>query len=800
MRNKLYQFWVFFVLTLMLLSEHEILVKANDNYLTNFNEIEATISQSQSRAVGSGLVQFWQVVPEGQNYEGKTTSEIMNQLKCRPNHDLYPISNGLSSHETYINSCYVDDALYVGEDTNYYYVYVSGYHGKVAKNKSHFFELDLDGDGKKYKYEIQTVAYYIPASNKPEFHSKSSLVENTNTLDYSSDYLDKYNDSDDNVKSIAYAMGTVQSPSYYINDNGVLYHYITNNVRVANNYSKVIVGPAPLWMNLNIPYYSYDGVYFYYNWREIQITGIGAVNETNPYYNYYQYLPFRSKTNYSASEIDSFTVSNVGKTGKLVNTGKYFEAVEELYGINGSLQYAMGIHESGWGKSPLSINKNNLFGMNAVDNNPYGNGTSFPDVESGIYYHADRYISWGYTDPIDDYRYYGSHVGNKGGGLNVKYASDPFWGEKIAGWYYRFEQASGVKDYNYYTIGIKTDNSIIDVKSSAKSSATTLYKTYNQKSKLTLRNYPVIIVDTMNNYYKIQSDTPINDKGVAQYNAKYNWNHSIGYISSKDSIFLQSAPYYGQIDSPGQYSIVNGEIQIKGWSIYGKEIDRVELYIDGIKEADMPRLYRQDIAEAFPLYDTRQAGYEMTYNTWSLANGEHEIKVITVGEDGTKYIKSTIINVQNIAPYQGNIDYPANNSEVSGVLYIKGWSIYGKEIDRVELYIDGAKQSNMNRLYRQDVAEALPLYDTKQAGYELYYNTGMLTNGEHELSIVTIGKDGSKFVQTSLINVQNPVLVLTEDIALGTNIYLDDNVIDKGEEELSIESIYLGELEQSLER
>ena len=83
-------------------------------------------------------------------------------------------------------------------------------------------------------------------------------------------------------------------------------------------------------------------------------------------------------------------------------------------------------------------------------------------------YHADRYLSWGYTDPLDDWRYFGSHVGNKGSGMNVRYASDPFWGEKIAGWYYRFDSTNGLKDYNYYTIGIKQSNVILDVKSAAK--------------------------------------------------------------------------------------------------------------------------------------------------------------------------------------------------------------------------------------------------------------------------------------------------------------------------------------------
>ena len=99
--------------------------------------------------------------------------------------------------------------------------------------------------------------------------------------------------------------------------------------------------------------------------------------------------------------------------------------------------------------------------MNATDNNPYGNGTSFPTVEAGINYHADRYLSWGYTDPIDDARYFGAHVGNKGSGMNVKYASDPFWGEKIAGWYYRFDNTNGLKDYNSNVLFASHDHQFV---------------------------------------------------------------------------------------------------------------------------------------------------------------------------------------------------------------------------------------------------------------------------------------------------------------------------------------------------
>ena len=150
--------------------------------------------------------------------------------------------------------------------------------------------------------------------------------------------------------------------------------------------------------------------------------------------------------------LDNYTNNNGGSGGKLVNTGQYFNAVRNKYGVNGTLQYVMGIHESGWGKNSIAMNKNNLFGINATDSNPGQDANHFNSVEDCIYTHAQRYISWGYTDPIDDWRYFGAHVGNKGSGMNVKYASDPFWGEKIAGWYYRLDQANGMKDYKliYY--------------------------------------------------------------------------------------------------------------------------------------------------------------------------------------------------------------------------------------------------------------------------------------------------------------------------------------------------------------
>ena len=209
------------------------------------------------------------------------------------------------------------------------------------------------------------------------------------------------------------------------------------------------------------------------------------------------------------------------------------------------------------------MNKNNLFGINATDSNPGQDANQFKSVEDCIYTHAQRYISWGYTDPIDDWRYFGAHVGNKGSGMNVKCASDPFWGEKVAGWYYRLDQANGMKDYNSYIIGVKTANTVVNVYSSNNTSSKVLYQTKNKKSNLKIADYPFLIVGEEGGFYKVQTDTPIVN-GYPSYSATYNWDNSKGYIS-KESINYTSKSLNGWIIDQGhKYYYENGK-KVTGW-------------------------------------------------------------------------------------------------------------------------------------------------------------------------------------------------------------------------------------------
>ena len=75
--------------------------------------------------------------------------------------------------------------------------------------------------------------------------------------------------------------------------------------------------------------------------------------------------------------------------------------------------------------------KNNLFGLNAVDSSPGESADRFSSVDECIRQFMSSHMSKAYLYP-ENWSYNGGYLGNKGGGINVRYASDPYWGEKAA--------------------------------------------------------------------------------------------------------------------------------------------------------------------------------------------------------------------------------------------------------------------------------------------------------------------------------------------------------------------------------
>ena len=343
------------------------------------------------------------------------------------------------------------------------------------------------------------------------------------------------------MKTISTAQ--VKNPSYYTVKGGELIHFISYNLEGSGGAS-IVLGKAPSYLKEGAKYLSYDGNYFYeFNSNNISSvlnsltkdykagTRTSSVNNNRAFYNYYQNLSFRSKTVYTAADLDRYINDNTPENSKLRGLGQAFKDAENAYGVNALLALAVAMNESARGTSARALEKNNLFGLKAYDSHE-NSGEIFATPKDSIIDVAKNYLSRGYVDPAHPYRYAGGFLGNKNKGVNVQYASDPFWGEKAASYAYQIDKYlsggnSNLKDTNTYQIGMATaNNSVI------KNDGTLLYN-ISSDSKFVITNLQKAVINGQE-YYEIHPErtTPAGSGG----DGTYDW--SKGYILASNISFI----------------------------------------------------------------------------------------------------------------------------------------------------------------------------------------------------------------------------------------------------------------------
>lgn len=365
----------------------------------------------------------------------------------------------------------------------------------------------------------------------------------------------------------------VYNPSYFKVENGQLYHYISSDVtdKTATKGYTIAISVAPSYLKSGTKYYSYDGKFFYTNLSTLisnykAKTRGQAVNTTSPFYNYFQYLPLRSKTNYTAAQLNSFIASNTNSTSKLRGIGQTLIDVEEKYGVNAAIILGTAINESGWGNSSIAQSKNNIFGLNAVDSNPELAANEYKSVAACIEEFANYWISKGYSDPQDS-RYYGGFLGNKESGANVRYASDPYWGEKNAAHVFNIDKKlnnnniNNLSDYNYYQLGIYNKATTLKF-----SNGTTIYEIGNKGTRYQEIIGSSVILPSNNivdsrgtqsyEVSPIRSSQIIN--GGAEFQGEFDWAVK-GYVDSS------SITKINQSSTPAQGIMYRTHIQDLGW-------------------------------------------------------------------------------------------------------------------------------------------------------------------------------------------------------------------------------------------
>jgi beta-N-acetylglucosaminidase len=296
----------------------------------------------------------------------------------------------------------------------------------------------------------------------------------------------------------------VHDRSYYYSAKGILYHsvYETSTKR----FGTYQTGTAPSFMRDGEKYYSSDGSHFVT--KDGTDVGIG--------YQYFQYLPVRSATRYTAEEIDAYIMkrlqqletsfpnhveySHAATKSKLIGIGGLLKKIEKEQQINALQILALAQHESNYGLTTWAQQYNNLFGLYVYDDNP--DQRYFKTVEQNIQELVNVFLNKNYIPPNAKHAN-GAIFGNKVIGFNVKYASDPYWGSKAAGHLYRIDQMMGGKDLsNPYKIGL-TNASVLNIRTGPGTNYPIAF-TYEQSE------VPLIIIDdalTEKSWIKIQSDS-----------------------------------------------------------------------------------------------------------------------------------------------------------------------------------------------------------------------------------------------------------------------------------------------------
>lgn len=314
------------------------------------------------------------------------------------------------------------ELIYDSSDQSWYYLKSGGYMARNETVDGH--TLDASGrwhvaDKTKY-YKVKPITAYVYSAsgeilsyiNQGSIVSLDSSTRKGGRLAVSISGLSGYMNQSDLT---AVDEGSEFIP-HYTSDGKFLYHELSpyTSIKVAPHTSAMVIGKK---------YYSTDGEHF------------DGFTIKNPFL----YKNLREPSNYSAAELDKlYSMMNL-QDSPLAGKGATFKEAEERYGVNALYLMAHSALESAWGRSQIARDKNNFFGIAAYDTSPYLSAKSFDNVDKGIL-GAAKWIRENYID------YGRDHLGNKATGMNVRYASDPYWGEKIASIMMTINSRLGGKD------------------------------------------------------------------------------------------------------------------------------------------------------------------------------------------------------------------------------------------------------------------------------------------------------------------------------------------------------------------
>lgn len=535
------------------------------------------------------------------------------------------------------------------------------------------------------------------------------------------------------------------SQTHYENNDGIWTQYIATDPLISEEYETLELGLASEEAIENVQYIEVESGVFKPLTEQYKSNTIS--NDV-----YFKNLPFRSTSSYSASQFQSY-LKYVGfsNSGYYNATSAFFEA-QEIYGVNALLLFAMANHESFYGTSSYAKKCNNFFGRGAYDTNPNNACESygFTDARSGILAQGS-FLNTEYFD-VKDFRYAGSHAGDKSSGINVYYASDVNWGNKLASHAYKIDKYLGGKENSKFRIAEITQEVQIYKDSNLKTpinytyaNGTSIpYKTVrqyiNKIDAKTTANPRAVIIDETASALKIQVDTPLN----FGKSGTYDWSSAIS----------------------GQYPKFNGSIKVNVKNgeasphvQYGKMSDQ-QFWIP--KSTSVGKSYK--LLNDVPAVDTEAT--ETIFEYYSSGQVKYKYYLKKDGSIDYAIGYNSTGNIISAYEYYPNTFYGRDHGrnikyfyQINKEGYITAAEmrekLTGKDMYKYEYYentiFNDNHGSNIKYIYKLKKDESIDYAEKKEnitgkvTNYYEYYPSSFFGNnqGSHIKYLYSLNKDGS---------------------------------------------------------
>jgi ADP-heptose:LPS heptosyltransferase/GT2 family glycosyltransferase len=219
---------------------------------------------------------------------------------------------------------------------------------------------------------------------------------------------------------------------------------------------------------------------------------------------------------------------------------------------------------------------------------------------------------------------------------------------------------------------------------------------------------------------------------------------------------------------------VDGQAMVEGWAVCAIGIATVEVWVGnqrlGEAEVGLPR---DDVGEEYrSIPMARYAGFRFAGEVASLADGEHQLRVILRNglDDLVEHVSvhvitrpKPVLSVGTAQEFRFEIDTPALVdgavvAPVTGRLTIEGWILSRSGVTEMQVWLDEQRVGDAYYgLARQDVANAFPDWpNALRSGYAFHCPPRSLRNGGHVVKITARSQSGAEMERSFHIDVRKP--------------------------------------------